>query len=490
MEDKASAANGAVRCTSSKRPLSGRLNFLIISILIIFIASLVAYLVKYDSLLLNGKTDDSLPTIAKKSKTPAAKAHTTDIDAKVQQASQMVRFIDHLLESNLDDTVTVEQSIIRLRDVLRFNSVHFAPRISSIVKMDPFKFAKFNLKRPCTLWPDVSFEFNEKKSILKESFSELDREGLDKDCPTNSPKALSELDRTLSKGNVDALNVLFECSRDDSEDSQYYDLILNPERFTGYDGYQIWKAIYEENCFPERESNIFSSLEKRCYEERVFYRSISGLHTSITTHLTSLHHKFNNQFGHDPHEYYKRFFGNSAYLKNLFFVYLIELRALYKSQPYLLDKIKWKMVGDKAEARDAIKDLLKTDKLFKWHFDENVLFTNEPKPLAQQLAAHFHNITFNIMDCVSCDKCRLWGKVQTNGLGTAFKILLTKDINQLRLSHHEITCLLNSLARLSHSINAIDEFRNIFHGIATNQPSAAGVKSSQEKNNQNFMNFL
>ncbi|XP_017478215.1 PREDICTED: endoplasmic reticulum oxidoreductin-1-like [Rhagoletis zephyria] len=440
MEDKASAANGAVRCTSSKRPLSGRLNFLIISILIIFIASLVAYLVKYDSLLLNGKTDDSLPTIAKKSKTPAAKAHTTDIDAKVQQASQMVRFIDHLLESNLDDT--------------------------------------------------VSFEFNEKKSILKESFSELDREGLDKDCPTNSPKALSELDRTLSKGNVDALNVLFECSRDDSEDSQYYDLILNPERFTGYDGYQIWKAIYEENCFPERESNIFSSLEKRCYEERVFYRSISGLHTSITTHLTSLHHKFNNQFGHDPHEYYKRFFGNSAYLKNLFFVYLIELRALYKSQPYLLDKIKWKMVGDKAEARDAIKDLLKTDKLFKWHFDENVLFTNEPKPLAQQLAAHFHNITFNIMDCVSCDKCRLWGKVQTNGLGTAFKILLTKDINQLRLSHHEITCLLNSLARLSHSINAIDEFRNIFHGIATNQPSAAGVKSSQEKNNQNFMNFL
>lgn len=78
---------------------------------------------------------------------------------------------------------------------------------------------------------------------------------------------------------------------------------------SGYDGYQIWKAIYEENCFPEREDNIFSSLEKRCYEERVFYRSISGLHTSITTHLTSIHHKFNNQFGHDPNEYYKRFFG-------------------------------------------------------------------------------------------------------------------------------------------------------------------------------------
>ena len=56
---------------------------------------------------------------------------------------------------------------------------------------------------------------------------------VDGNCPTNSPKALSELDQTLSKGNVEALNVLFECSRDDSEDSQYYDLILNPERYTG-----------------------------------------------------------------------------------------------------------------------------------------------------------------------------------------------------------------------------------------------------------------
>lgn len=67
------------------------------------------------------------------------------------------------------------------------------------------------------------------------------------------------------------------------------------------------------------------------------------------------------------------------------------------------------------------------------------------------------------MDCVSCDKCRLWGKVQTNGLGTAFKILLTKDVvNGLRLSHHEVTCLLNGLARLSYSISQITNFRQIF----------------------------
>ena len=29
------------------------------------------------------------------------------------------------------------------------------------------------------------------------------------------------------------------------------------------------------------------------------------------------------------------------------------------------------------------------------------------------------------MDCVACEKCRLWGKLQITGLGTALKILFS-----------------------------------------------------------------
>lgn len=36
----------------------------------------------------------------------------------------------------------------------------------------------------------------------------------------------------------------------------------------------------------------------------------------------------------------------------------------------------------------------------------------------------FRNIS-RIMDCVGCDKCRLWGKLQVQGLGTALKILFS-----------------------------------------------------------------
>ena len=42
--------------------------------------------------------------------------------------------------------------------------------------------------------------------------------------------------------------------------------------------------------------------------------------------------------------------------------------------------------------------------------------------LKDEFKTHFRNVT-RIMDCVGCDKCRLWGKVQTSGIGTALKIL-------------------------------------------------------------------
>ena len=39
---------------------------------------------------------------------------------------------------------------------------------------------------------------------------------------------------------------------DTSSDCHYVDLLLNPERYTGYKGesaHRIWNSIYQENCF-------------------------------------------------------------------------------------------------------------------------------------------------------------------------------------------------------------------------------------------------
>ena len=39
----------------------------------------------------------------------------------------------------------------------------------------------------------------------------------------------------------------------------------------------------------------------------------------------------------------------------------------------------------------------------------------------EELRLHFRNVSA-VMDCVGCEKCRLWGKLQTLGLGTALKV--------------------------------------------------------------------
>lgn len=46
--------------------------------------------------------------------------------------------------------------------------------------------------------------------------------------------------------------------------------------------------------------------------------------------------------------------------------------------------------------------------------------------LKNEFREKFRNIS-KIMDCVGCDKCRLWGKLQIQGMGTALKILFSGD---------------------------------------------------------------
>lgn len=48
-------------------------------------------------------------------------------------------------------------------------------------------------------------------------------------------------------------------------------------------------------------------------------------------------------------------------------------------------------------------------------FDEARLWKGEDSAaLQKQLQAHFQNIT-KVMDCVGCEKCKLWGKLQLLG---------------------------------------------------------------------------
>ena len=62
------------------------------------------------------------------------------------------------------------------------------------------------------------------------------------------------------------------------------------------------------------------------------------------------------------------------------------------------------------------------------------------------------------MDCVECQKCRVFGKMQTYGLGTALKILFSDSPSEFagRLKRNELVALINTFGKVSSSINSID----------------------------------
>jgi len=113
-------------------------------------------------------------------------------------------------------------------------------------------------------------------------------------------------------------------------------------------------------------------------------------------------------------------------------------------------------------------------------FDESVMFKSpDAAGLKEDFRNRFRNVS-RVMDCVGCDKCRLWGKVQTNGYGTALKVLFEFDEkdpkNDPPLRRTELVALLNTLDRVSHSLMAISEFRRT---IEEYQPSKTGKLGSK-----------
>lgn len=64
------------------------------------------------------------------------------------------------------------------------------------------------------------------------------------------------------------------------------------------------------------------------------------------------------------------------------------------------------------------------------------------------------------MDCVGCEKCKLWGKLQVLGMATALKVNFHEsEGGELSLDRNEMVALVNFLGRLSSSLEAVRHFR-------------------------------
>ncbi|XP_066550356.1 ERO1-like protein alpha [Amia ocellicauda] len=413
-----------------------------------------------------------------------------------------------------------------------FNNQQLFPKLQKLLESEYFRFYKVNLNKPCPFWIDNN-QCGSRHCAVKPCKPNEVPDGIKSESYKYSEEAFSELeecekadklgavDSSLSEKTRQALlewnrhddeaDRFCEADDEDSPDSQYVDLLLNPERFTGYKGpeaWQIWNSIYEENCFKpytvKRPLNPLASyagkdegrtfyrwLEGLCVEKRAFFRLISGLHASINVHLSARYllddNWYERKWGHNITEFQQRFDAELTEgegpkrMRNLYFLYLIELRALSKVLPFFMRPTFQLYTGQTSQDqhnKDLLLDVLQLAKSFPLHFDENSLFAGNKKEAAklkEDFKLHFRNIS-HIMDCVGCFKCRLWGKLQTQGLGTALKILfserqieaLPKSSNSdpaFTLSRQEIVALFNAFGRISTSIKELDNFRTLLSKI-------------------------
>lgn len=285
----------------------------------------------------------------------------------------------------------------------------------------------------------------------------------------------------------------------------YVSLVDNPERFTGYAGpgaQQVWDAIYRENCFlkplTQTQSPMGSSpamglkaagdfrnmlqnyerehpqhnptndellLDDDCIEKRVFHRLVSGMHASISTHICwDYFNQLTGQWLPNMECYKERLHDHPERISNLYFNYALVVRAVAKLHKHL-QNYTFCSTQPSQDYMTKHKILQLTSEVSSGPhiFDENTMF-QDPSAigLKEDFRNRFRNVS-RLMDCIGCDKCRLWGKLQTAGYGAALKVLFefdeTKNGENPPLRRTELVALINTLGRISKSISSVQKFR-------------------------------
>lgn len=371
-----------------------------------------------------------------------------------------------------DLTGVVEDCCCEYETVYTLNHKVLHSLLHDIVKQPFFRYFKVKLWCDCPYWPEDGMCRLRDCSVCEcpdGEFPETFKNGLGlDDMACQEGKPVAAVDRTLDtrvfKGWTENDNPWTYDDERDNEDITYVNLLLNPERFTGYVGpsaRRIWEAIYQENCFEDAERDS-------CAEARVLYKLISGLHTSITTHIAAdyLLDEGTGTWGPNPALLFERVLKYPERVQNLYFTFLFVLRAVTKAADYLsqAEYSTGNLVEDQQTLK-LMKELVNNERLraaCPVPFDEAQMWQRDDGvQLKQQIQQHFRNVS-SLMDCVGCEKCRLWGKLQTLGLGTALKILFSVEPSEsqsavygLDLQRNEVIALINLLHRLSESLELV-----------------------------------
>ncbi|KDN36974.1 endoplasmic oxidoreductin [Tilletiaria anomala UBC 951] len=246
-----------------------------------------------------------------------------------------------------------------------------------------------------------------------------------------------------------------------------------------------------------------------CLEKRIFYRIVSGLHASISIHICDEYlDQMTGVWGPNLDCFIARIAQHPERLQNVYFNYVLLLRALACVDEHYGDLERLMLPGqeiDDALTRADLASLLQSASNIPTTFNEQSMFAGpNARGLKHEFKQKFRNVS-SIMDCVGCDKCRLWGKLQTNGLATALKVLFSiggtsgssGDVDRTAAAHQrgdaehahpytaqpallrsELVALINTVHRFAESLKAVETFRALYQKRLAETAAENGAPAS------------
>eukprot|EP00930_Biecheleria_cincta_P083485 TRINITY_DN73050_c0_g1_i1.p1 TRINITY_DN73050_c0_g1~~TRINITY_DN73050_c0_g1_i1.p1 ORF type:complete len:476 (+),score=56.64 TRINITY_DN73050_c0_g1_i1:113-1540(+) len=290
-----------------------------------------------------------------------------------------------------------------------------------------------------------------------------------------------------------------------------YDLLDNPEQFTGYgtllddkSARLIWDSLYSDSfCFTSCPEE--TEAEPRA-EKRLVYRVVSGLQASINTHL-AMHYGFFKDTGAPATREnwgfarelefrpWKELFDQRVgqhpdRIRNMHFVFALLSRALYRLAPHLDQALAAgrescsKCASEHNRTQEILHQLLSPPDHVPSEcpavlraFDEASLFAPddvEMRHLKQNVKARFARMG-DLMTCVGCDRCKLWGTLQFHATRVALGVLLNETTTDgdssstqqfpvprwSELKPNDLVALVNALAQVGKSIDQVKRWTRV-----------------------------
>ena len=387
----------------------------------------------------------------------------------------------------------------KLEDI---NLNHVYPLLKRVVATPYFAHFKIDLCSSCELWNDAPMcvlrdcgvceceappDWASEAEWIPKEVVEIESD----DCGHVDDKIVTSVDSHVSESwmATPAESLFFDGESTTIDNSEVVDedravvvdLRINPEQYTGYSGQsadKVWRAIHEDNCFQQNDdhdiTNEDTSTPGYCTletEQRVYNKIISGMHSSISLHIAHSyclemdtdHIAECKTWGPNSTLAYDRVLSHKDRLENLHVVFAVLLRAVQKAgsaitsavpanDPFFAESLsEW--------TNNLQPEITKMVESCPLMFDELSLFSEvtsgsdiEAKRL--ELKRRFKHL-LDIMQCVGCDRCKLWGTIQTLGIGTALRILLDEEWDTQsanKLSRQESVALVHTLERFSSAL--------------------------------------